>query len=85
MTSIFFVTGALMLIAALSLVLWPLQRSAAKSMSRVREAAGKLRALNAARTAGSVDEEQSATRQAAIEQLLAATLDLERSGARPRA
>jgi cytochrome c-type biogenesis protein CcmI len=83
MTPIFLVTAGVMLIVALWLLLWPLQRSAAKSMSRVREAAGKLRALNAARTAGSVDEEQSATRQAAIEQLLAATLDLERSGARP--
>jgi hypothetical protein len=39
MTPIFFVTAGVMLIVALLLVLWPLQRSAAKSMSRVREAA----------------------------------------------
>ena len=72
-----------MLLVALLLVLWPLQRGAAKSMSRVREAAGKLRALNEARTEGSVGEEQSAALQAAIDELLVATVDLERRGARP--
>ena len=84
MTPIFFVTAGAMLIVALLLVLWPLQRGAAKSMSRVREAAGKLRALDEARAAGSVGEEQSATLQAAIDELLVATVDLERRGARPR-
>ena len=90
MTPIFFVTTVVMLIAALLLVLRPLLRGAAKSMSRVREAAGKLRALHAARTKGGearseggVGEEQSAARQAAIDELLSATVDLERSGARP--
>src|ERR1700677_2400817 len=83
MTPIFFVTAAVMLIVVLLLVLWPLRRGAAKSMSRVREAAGKLRALNAARTAGSVGEEQSAALQAAIDELLVATVDLERRGGRP--
>jgi hypothetical protein len=82
MTPIFFVTAGVMLIVALLLVLWPLQRGAAKSMSRVREAAGKLRALNEARTAGS-DEEQSTRLQAAIDELIVATVDLERRGARP--
>ena len=84
MTPIFFVTAGVMLIVALLLVLWPLQRGAAKSMSRVREAAGKLRALDVARTAGSVGEEQSVALQAAIDELLVATVDLERRGARPR-
>jgi cytochrome c-type biogenesis protein CcmI len=83
MTPIFFITTGVMLVVALLLVLWPLQRGAAKSKSRVREAAGKLRALNEARTAGSVGEEQSAALQAAIDQLLVATVDLERGGARP--
>ena len=83
MTPIFFVTAGVMLIVALLLVLWPLQRSAAKSMSRVREAAGKLRALNEARTEGGVGEEQSAALQAAIDELLSTTVDLERRGARP--
>jgi cytochrome c-type biogenesis protein CcmI len=83
MTPIFFITAGVMLIVALLLVLWPLQRSAAKSMSRVREAAGKLRALNEARTAGSVGEEQSAALQAAMDELLVATVDLERRAARP--
>ena len=83
MTPIFFVTAGVMLIAALLLVLWPLQRGAAKSMGRVREAAGKLRALNEARTAGGVGEEQSAPLRAAIDELLSATVDLERRGARP--
>jgi cytochrome c-type biogenesis protein CcmI len=83
MTSIFFVTAGVLLIVALLLVLWPLQRGAAKSMSRVREAAGKLRALDEARTAGSVGEEQSAALQAAVDELLAATVDLERRGGRP--
>src|ERR1700677_3339065 len=83
MTPIFFVTAGAMLIVALLLVLWPLQRGAAKSMSRVREAAGKLRALDEARAAGSVGEEQSATLQAAIDELLLATVDFERRGARP--
>ena len=83
MTPIFFLTAGVMLIAALLLVLWPLQRGAAKSMSRVREAAGKLRALNEARTTGNVGEEQSAALQAAIDELLVATTDLERRGARP--
>ena len=81
MTPIFFATAGVMLIVALLLVLWPLQRGAAKSMSRVREAAGKLRALDEARAAGSVGEEQSATLQAAIDELLVATVDLERRGA----
>jgi cytochrome c-type biogenesis protein CcmH len=92
MTPIFFVTAVVMLIVALLLVLvwWPLQRGTARSMSRVREAAGKLRALNEARTEGGearseggVGEEQSAARQAAIDELLSATVDLERRGARP--
>jgi cytochrome c-type biogenesis protein CcmH len=83
MTPIFFVTAGLMLIAALLLVLWSLQRGAVQSMSRVRDAAGKLRALNEARTAGSVGEEQPAALQAAIDELLVATVDLERRGARP--
>jgi cytochrome c-type biogenesis protein CcmI len=83
MTPIFFVTAGAMLIVALLLVLWPLQRGAAKSMSRVREAAGKLRALNEARTAGSVGEQQSAALQAAIDELLVATVELERGGVRP--
>ena len=88
MTPIFFVTAVVMLIVALLLVLvwWPLQRGAAQSMSRVREAAGKLRALNEARAEGGeggVGEEQSAARQAAIDELLSATVDLERRGARP--
>jgi hypothetical protein len=78
MTPIFFVTAGVMLIVALSLVLWPLQRSAAKSMSRVREAAGKLGALNEVRTEGGVGEAQSAALQAAIDELLSATVDLER-------
>jgi cytochrome c-type biogenesis protein CcmH len=83
MTPIFFVTAGVMLTVALLLVLWPLQRGAAKSMRRVREAAGKLRALNEAPAAGGVAEEQSAARQAAIDELLAATVDLERREARP--
>lgn len=83
MTPIFFVTAGVVLIVALLLVLWPLQRNAAKSKSRVREAAGKLRALNEARTAGSDGEGQSAALQAAIDELLAATGDFERRGARP--
>jgi cytochrome c-type biogenesis protein CcmH/NrfG len=83
MTGIFFVTAGVMLIAALLLMLWPLQRGAAKSMRRVREAAGKLRALNEARTTGGDGEEQSAALQAAIDELLVATVDLERRGARP--
>jgi cytochrome c-type biogenesis protein CcmH/NrfG len=83
MTPIFFVTAGVMLIVALLLVLWPLQRGAAKSMSRVREAAGKLRALNGTRGAGGVGEAQSAALQGAIDELLAATVDLERKGARP--
>ena len=83
MTPIFFATAGAMLIVALLLVLWPLQRNAAKSMSRVREAAGKLRALNEARTEGGVGEEQSAVLRAAIDELLSATVDLERRGARP--
>src|ERR1700734_2015040 len=83
MTPIFFVTAGVMLIVALLLVLWPLQRDAAKSMSRVREAAGKLRALNEARTGGGVGEEQSAALQATIDELLSATLDLQRRGTRP--
>jgi cytochrome c-type biogenesis protein CcmH/NrfG len=83
MTSMFFVTAGVMLIVALLLVLSPLQRGAAKSTSRVREAAGKLRALDEARTAGGVGERQSASLQAAIDELLASTVDLERRGARP--
>jgi cytochrome c-type biogenesis protein CcmI len=83
MTPIFFATAGVMLIVALLLVLWPLQRGAARSMSRVREAAGKLRALNEVRTAGGVGEQQSAALQAAIDELLVATVDLERRGARP--
>ena len=83
MTPIFFGTAGVMLIVALLLVLWPLQRAAARSMSRVREAAGKLRALNEARTAGGVGEEQPAALQAAIDDLLAATVELQRRGARP--
>jgi cytochrome c-type biogenesis protein CcmH len=82
-TPIFFVTAGVMLIVVLLLMLWPLQRGAAKSLRRVREAAGKLRALNEARTAGSVGEEQSAALQAAIDELSVATVDLERRGARP--
>jgi cytochrome c-type biogenesis protein CcmH/NrfG len=83
MTSIFFVAAGAMLIVALLLVLWPLQRGAAKSVTRVREAAGKLRALNEVRTASSGGEEQSAALQAAIDELLVATVDLERRRARP--
>jgi cytochrome c-type biogenesis protein CcmH/NrfG len=83
MTPIFLVTAGVMLIVALLLVLWPLQRGAAKSMSRVREAAGTLRALTEARTAGSVGEELSAALQEAIDELLVATVDVERRGARP--
>jgi cytochrome c-type biogenesis protein CcmH/NrfG len=83
MTPIFFVTAGVMLIVALLLVVWPLQRRTAKSMSRVREAAGRLRALNEARTAGSAGEEQSAALQAATDELLVATVDLERRGGHP--
>ena len=83
MTPIFFVAAGAMLIVALLLVLWPLQRGAARSVTRVREAAGKLRALIEPRTAGGVGEEQSAALQAAIDELLSATVDLERRGARP--
>lgn len=83
MTAIFLVTAGVLLLAALLLVLWPLQRGAAQSRSRVREAAGKLRALNDARTAVSVGEEPSSALPAAIDELLAATVGLERRGARP--
>jgi hypothetical protein len=83
MTSIFFVTAGVMLIVALLLVLWPLQRATAKSMSRVRHAAGTLRALQGAPAAGSDAQEQSASLQAAVDALLAATVDLERRWARP--
>ena len=83
MTRIFLATTGVMLIAALLLALWALQRGAAKSRSRVREAARKLRALNEARSAGSVAEEQSAALQAAIDEMLLASVDLERQGARP--
>jgi cytochrome c-type biogenesis protein CcmI len=83
MTPIFLVTAGVLLIVALLLVLWPLQRDAARSMSRIREAAVRLRALNEARAAGRIDEQQSAARQAAIDELLVATADLERRGARP--
>ena len=83
MTPIFFVAAGAMLIVALLLVLWPLQRGAARSVTRVREAAGKLRALIEPRTAGGGDEEQSAALQAAVDELLVATVDLERRRARP--
>jgi cytochrome c-type biogenesis protein CcmH/NrfG len=83
MTQIFFVTAGVMLIVALLLVLWALQRGAAKSRNRVRKAAEDVQALNEARTATSVGEEHSAALQAAVDELLMATADLERSGARP--
>jgi cytochrome c-type biogenesis protein CcmH len=83
MTPIFFITAVVMLIAALLLVLWSLQRGAARAMSRVREAAGKLRTLNEARSEGGVGGERSAALQAAMDELLSATADLERRGARP--
>jgi cytochrome c-type biogenesis protein CcmH/NrfG len=83
MTAIFLATAGVMLIVALLLVLWSLQRGAAKSMRRVREAAAKLRALNDGRSAGGDREEQSAALPAAIDELLAATIELERRGTRP--
>jgi cytochrome c-type biogenesis protein CcmH len=83
MTPIFLGTAGVMLIVALLLVSWALQRSAAKSMSRLREAAGTLRALNEARAAGSVEDEQSAMLRAAMDEMLLATVALERKGARP--
>lgn len=83
MTSIVFATAGVMLIVALLLVLRSLQRSAAKSVSRLRESAEKLRALNQARAESGIGEERSAALQAAIDELLAATVDLERRGARP--
>jgi cytochrome c-type biogenesis protein CcmH len=83
MTPIVFAAAGVTLIVALLLVLWPLQRSAAKSVSRVREAAGKLRVLNQARTESGVGEERSAALQAAIDEMLSATVDFERRGARP--
>jgi len=83
MTPIVFATAGVTLIVALLLVLWPLQRSAAKSVSRVREAAGKLGALNQARTESGIGEERSAALQTAIDEMLSATVDLERRGARP--
>jgi cytochrome c-type biogenesis protein CcmI len=83
MTPTFFVAAGAMLIVMLLLVLWPLQRGAAKSMSRLRQAADKLRALNETRTASGVDEEQAATLRAAIDEMLLATVELERKGARP--
>ena len=83
MTPIVFAAAGVMLMVALLLVLWPLQRSAAKSVSRVREAAGKLRALNQAHTESGTGEERSAALQAAIDELLSATVGLERRGSRP--
>jgi len=81
MTPIFFLAAGVMLIVALLLVLWPLQRGAAKSTRRAREAAGRLRTLNEARSASGVGE--SAALQAAIDELLVAMVDLEKKGARP--
>ena len=83
MTPIVVAMSGVMLMVVVLLVVWPLQRSAAKSVSQVREAAGKLRALNQARTESGLGEERSAALQAAIDELLSATIDLERRGARP--
>jgi cytochrome c-type biogenesis protein CcmH len=82
MTPIFFAAASAMVIVALLLVLWPLQRGAASSMSRLREAAAKLRALDGAHTESGADEGRSAPRQAAIDEILLAAADLERKGAR---
>jgi cytochrome c-type biogenesis protein CcmI len=82
MTPAFFVAPAV-LIVTLLLVLWPLLRGYARSMKRLREATEKLRALNAARAANGVDDGQHATLRAAIDEVLLATVDLDRKGARP--
>ena len=83
MTPIVFAAACVMLMVVLLLILWPLQRGAAKSVSRVREAAGKLRSLNQAHTESGTGEERSAALQAAIGELLSATVVLERRGSRP--
>jgi tetratricopeptide repeat protein len=82
MTPVFFGTAGGMLIVALLLVLWPLQRSTGRSMRRVREAAGRIRALNQARTADGDGEVPPALVQAAVDELFVATVDFERKGAR---
>jgi cytochrome c-type biogenesis protein CcmH len=85
MTPIFLVTAAVMLMAALSLVLWSLQRKANEGMKRLGEAAEKLQALSEARAAGDVgiDDEMHVALQAAIDEMLRATINAQRKGRQP--
>lgn len=85
MTPIYLITAAVALMAAMSWVLWSLQRRYNEGMKRLKQAAQKLQALNDARAAGNlrVDEEKQAALRAAIDEMLHATVDADRKGRQP--
>jgi cytochrome c-type biogenesis protein CcmH len=85
MTPIFLATAAVMLMVALSLALWLPQRRHNASMKRLRDAAEKLRALNRAHHAASlaVETEKASALPAAIDEILLATIDIDRTCRRP--
>jgi cytochrome c-type biogenesis protein CcmH len=84
MNPIYLPTAAGMLMAALSSVSWWLQRRRNEGMKRLKQAAQKLQALSESLAAGSggVDEEKQAL-QAAIAEILRATVDADRKGRQP--
>jgi cytochrome c-type biogenesis protein CcmH len=85
MRPIYLITAAVVLMAALSWMLWSLQRRSNEGMKRLKHAAEKLQALNDLRAAGNVgvDEEKQAALRAAIDEMLRATVDADRKGRQP--
>jgi cytochrome c-type biogenesis protein CcmH len=81
MTAIFLATAAVMLMVALSLALWLPQRRHRASMQRLRDAAEKLRALSRARPDASLGVD--AALPAALDEILLATFDIDRTCRRP--
>jgi cytochrome c-type biogenesis protein CcmH len=77
MTPVFLATAAVALTLALSLILWLPQRRHNASIRRLRQAAAKLRALDAQ------DAKQNAALPVAIDEMLRATREVDRTVRRP--
>jgi cytochrome c-type biogenesis protein CcmI len=77
MTPAFIAAVTAMLIVALGLILLPLLRGNSNSLRRLRESRAELRALEEARSAGSLEAADYASRRAALGESLLSILDAE--------
>lgn len=77
MTLAFIAAAAAMLIIALVLILWPLLRGNSNTLQRLRESRTELRSLDEARSSGSLEATDYASRRAALGEALLSILDAE--------